>query len=431
MVEMARAFLLCLGFLLILSLRFLFLDRQNNFHPGQQLAFQTTLSVEPEVLAKSQRFKVEGLQIISTRYPEYHYGDKLKISGVIRTGRLGSGSLFGFLLNNQETKWVVNFPQIEKLEENRGNWLIASAWGLRRRLIANYKVYLPEPEASLLSGIVLGAKTQMSSGFKDDLRKTGLTHVVVASGMNVTLVAGFLSGMLTVFLRRQLTLPLILLGIFFYAFLAGFEAPIVRAALMGSLAVAAQSLGRQSWAALSLAISGSLMLFVSPTLLSDLGFQLSFLATGGLIFIKPQIDKLGPIGFLAKMPVFGESVTTTLSAQLMTLPLILATFGGYSPFSILTNSLVLWTIPWIMGIGGIAGIFGLLFEPLGQLVSFGSYPFLYYFERVVYLFAHFPFWQVSKVPTFFWLAYFSFLMSGLIFLAQKQKKETDGVGNKV
>lgn len=218
-----------------------------------------------------------------------------------------------------------------------------------------------------------------------------------------------------------MALPIILAGIFFYALLAGFEAPIIRAALMGSLAFLAQVFGRQTWVVLSLILSAFLMLFISPPLIFDLGFQLSFLATAGLIFIKPVIEKIGPVGFLARTPFVGESLTTTLSAQIATLPLILTVFGIYSPFSILTNVLALWTIPWIMAIGGIAGIAGLLFQPLGQILSWATYVFLYYFETIVTLFSRLPSWQIGKPSLFFLLSYFSFLVMILVWLVQDQK----------
>lgn len=425
MVRMARIYLICLFLLLILLARFYFLPSSSNYRQGQAVSFQTTLSGEPQVSARSQKFEVEGLEVVTARYPEYHYGDRLKIAGVLKPADSKISNQNGKLLKIKKTDLTLLFPKIEKLEEARGSWFLDKTFLLRRKLIANYQEFLPEPASSLLVGIVLGVKTQMSQEFKDGLRKTGLTHVVVASGMNVTLVAGFLSGGLTLFLRRQLTLPIIFFGIFFYAALAGFEAPIIRAALMGSLAFLAQVFGRQNWVVFSLILSAFLMLFISHLLIFDLGFQLSFLATAGLIFIKPVIEKAKPTRFLSKASFLGESLTTTLAAQIATLPLILSAFDIYSPFSILTNVLVLWTIPWIMAIGGIAGILGLFFYPLGQILSWAVYIFLYYFEVIVALFSRLPSWQIGKPSVFFSLSYLSFLAMFLVWFTQTRKDRSN------
>jgi len=194
---------------------------------------------------------------------------------------------------------------------------------------------------------------------------------------------------------------------------------------MGALAFAAQGFGRQNWGVLSLVLTGFLMLIMKPLLILDLGFQLSFLATAGLILIRPIIEKTWPFTILGRTPLLGESFTTTLSAQLATLPPILANFGYWSFLSILANALVLWTIPWIMGIGGLAGVLGLIFKPLGQLLSFATYPFLFYFEKITFLFARFPFFslEIGKFSFFLSLSYFSFLTAVLLWLTKHRKED--------
>lgn len=194
MVRMARIYLFCFFLLLILLVRFYSLPSSSDYRQDQPISFQTNLSSEPQVSARSQKFKVKGLEVVTARYPEYHYGDKLKITGILKSADPKESSQNSKLLNIKQTDLMLLFPKIERLEEAQGNWLLGKTFLLRQKLIANYRKFLPEPASSLLVGIVLGVKTQMNQEFKDNLRKTGLTHVVVASGMNVTLVAGFLSG---------------------------------------------------------------------------------------------------------------------------------------------------------------------------------------------------------------------------------------------
>ncbi|MDP3998965.1 MAG: ComEC/Rec2 family competence protein [bacterium] len=408
---------------LALLLRFLSFHPQTSHFPGQEISLTTTLFTQPQISGKNQRFQTkEGIEIIAPHYPEYQYGDKLKISGVLTVENKNSGDEGFNLLRMKQHEVKAIFPRIEILGKEEGNWVIRNTISLRKKLMAYYQEFLPEPASSLLIGIVLGVKGDMDRELKDNLRKVGLTHVVVASGMNVMLIAGFLSGFLNLFLRRQLTLPLILAGIFFYAILAGFEPPVIRAAIMGSLAIFAQGFGRQNWGLLSLILAGITMLLLNPLLIFDLGFQLSFLATWGLISIRPLFEKIRIIKKVGEVPLLGESLTTTFAAQLATLPLILANFGFYPLISLLTNTLVLWTIPWIMGIGALAGVIGLILKPLGQISAWVVYSLLFYFEKVALLMAKVDFLslQVEQFSLFFSIAYFSFLTSFLIYLAKKE-----------
>ena len=134
---------------------------------------------------------------------------------------------------------------------------------------------LPSPSSSLLLGIIFGIKEQMPKDFTDNLRTSGVFHVIAASGMNVTLVAGFLSVFFAFFFKRQIAIGLSILGIIFYAILAGLEPSIIRASVMGILVFSAQILGRQTLAVNFLALTGFVMLFVDPSLIFDIGFQLS------------------------------------------------------------------------------------------------------------------------------------------------------------
>ena len=118
------------------------------------------------------------------------------------------------------------------------------------------------------------------------------------------------------------------------------------------------------------------MLFISPNLISDIGFQLSFTATLGLILI-PKIRAIG------KIWVIGNDINTTIAAQIATLPILLINFGTYSIYSVLVNGLVLWTVPILMAIGWIGALVGLIFIPLGQLIIYLCYPLLIYFEKIV------------------------------------------------
>jgi competence protein ComEC len=133
------------------------------------------------------------------------------------------------------------------------------------------------------------------------------------------------------------------------------------------------------------------MLLADPSLISDIGFQLSFLSTLGILYVKPILEK---------KPIISSEILTTIAAQIATLPVLLVNFGTYSLFSILVNGLVLWTVPILMMFGGAGAILGLIFMPLGQLLVYLCYPLLLYFEAVVNFFGKIG--GIISIKTFPW-----------------------------
>lgn len=394
--------------LIPLSLRFFFFyQNQPQFENGQHLEFETTLLSEPQIVGSIQRLIAnlengERIFITLPRFPEFHYGQTLHISGTLKKR----------LLTSEKVILTISFPKVE-LAKKTQNPLLALTSFIRQRVIFLFEKTLPPNPSSLLLGIVFGIREGMEKSFSNDLRLSGVLHVVAASGMNVTMVGGFLASLFGSVLRRQIALLLSILGIFFYALLAGLEPSIVRASIMGSLAFGAQILGRQNLAVYALFLTGYLMLFFSPSILFDIGFQLSFLATLGLLVLKPAFFKKS---------IITDDFATTVCAQAATLPILLSNFGTYSLWSILVNGLVLWTIPILMIIGGVGAMFGLLIEPLGQLILYLGLPFLLFFEMVIRSSAKWG--GVVGFETFPWqiaVGYYSMLLAIIFFLRKKQK----------
>jgi len=342
------------------------------FKDGQEISLVAVLTSQPQIYQKSQRFEAQGIKIIVPAFPQYFYGDKLKITSTLKDG-------------------VLVFPQIEVIEKGGGNLILRRIYSLREHLISLFESYLPEPAASLFLGIFLGVKRTLASGFYLTLRKTGVLHVVVASGANVTMVASFAFTLLNLILKRRWAGLLTTLAILFYTALSGFDPPIVRATIMGIIVIWGEFFGRLNFRVLSLFLAGYLMIFFKPDLVSDLGFQLSFASTTGLIFIKPLL----PIKEEGRFQVLKGDLTTTISAQIATLPILLANFGQYQVLSILVNTLVLWTTPILMVFGGATALGGLIFPPLGQIFAFLAFPFLFYFEKMVIFFGQLPFAEIG------------------------------------
>lgn len=295
---------------------------------------------------------------------------------------------------------------------------------LRETISQTVRQSLPEPQASLLLGMILGVKGGFPSGFYEALRVTGTLHVVVVSGYNITVLINALGRGLT-FLTLKTRFFFIVLGILLFIFLVGFEPPVIRAAIMGTIALLATVLGRQKDALRAFLIAGVLMAIFNPKWLIDISFQLSFLATLGLIVVLPILDRLIP----GRGALLREDLITTLAAQVLVWPLIAFKFGQVSILSPIVNALVLWTVPLLTVLGLIVTTLAILIRQLGYLLMLPLNLFLTYFVQVVRWFSslNLGFFEVSPFSVLALLFYYLVLGGGLWFLYQfyLKKQKTD------
>lgn len=412
-----KLFFFFLFLLVILALRFVQSSLNvSNYSNGEKVSFETTLMSQPKIFGRYQRFFVEspkGVKIFTTafRYPEFHYGQTLIISGTVQLKVLG----------NKKPINSMFLPQIEA-SKKPSNSVISAVGSFREKIVAIFQNSLPPTSSSLLLGIVFGIKEGMPKVFMENLRISGVLHVIAASGMNVTMVAAFLSGILAVFFSRRIAIIASIIGIGFYALMSGLEPSIIRASIMGTLVFTAQILGKQALSFYSLLLTGYLMLFFSPGLVLDIGFQLSFTSTLGLLYIRPlfQTKRLKKI---IKMSIIGEDMTTSFAAQAATLPILFANFGSYSLLSIAVNGLVLWTVPFLMMFGAAGAILGMVFEPIARPFLYLALPFLLYFEKMVNFFAvQGGVISLNSFPWQFIISYYLVLTS-LILIIYKRRRQ--------
>lgn len=402
---------LVLSLLLGISYAFYF-QNLKPYAVGDKLDAKVTLLADTRTSGFYQTFKVDGLTIETVKDPHYGYGDKLSILGTIEENSFQSQGKTVKLL-------VVKNPKISKLVNS--NILITTAAYFRNRIQTTFSNYLPHNESALLFGIVFGG----SSGFSPDLYKqfqaAGVLHVIAASGMNVSIFAGFLFTFFALFFNRRQATILSIMGIFYYALISGFSASVVRAAIMGGIVFSAALYGRRSMVIISLLMTIFVMLFVSPGILFDVGFQLSVTATFGIILIKPLFDN---IGWINKTEAVSDDITTSISAQLGSVPIMVSSFSTYSFISILVNALVLWTIPFLMILGGIAALCAITLPIISVIFLYLSYPLLLYFEKIVSIFGSVSLLQIQNVPTIFWIGYYSILFSLILFVGKFKRQKS-------
>jgi len=251
---------------------------------------------------------------------------------------------------------------------------------------------LPEPQASLLGGMLFGIKSQMPKDFYEALIKTGTLHIIALSGMNISILIAIF-GKMFLTLGRQIGSLITIVNIIAFVLFVGPSPSVVRAAIMGSLTMISTYFGRQKAALLGLFLAAIAMLIFNLKLIFEISFQLSFLATLGIILLAANRSQevIKEKSFLKKAKWgIGENFKTTLAAQIFTLPVIFYNFHRVSLISPLVNVLVGWVVSPITGWGMITAFLGYLFLPLGQVLAWFLWVPLTYFIEVVKFFAKFP-----------------------------------------
>ena len=240
--------------------------------------------------------------------------------------------------------------------------------------------YLPEPQSSLLNGIIFGVNLKTTKIFYDQLKAVGLLHIVVLSGMNITILATIIGSVLSCFSKWISTLITILMIIFFILFV-GPQAPVVRAGFMGILTLVAILTGRKNLVLYSLFLSLIFISIIFPEWLTSISLILSYGATLGIIFFGPK----------PKDSEFVKELKTTLSAQLFTAPIIFIYFKQISLIAPLSNILVAPIIPPLMIFGFLTAIFGKINYFLGLIPSYICYGLLTYMVWVIETLSKLPF----------------------------------------
>lgn len=289
-------------------------------------------------------------------YVDLNFGDEIKVSGVLdRPSEDIEGFNYAEYLSRYRVWLVMNRANVEVLSRAppsvRGALYQLKTW-VELRLNELYM----EPEASFVAGLLLGSRKGMPAELADAFQKVGLTHIVAISGYNITLV---ITGMFLFFQFLSLKWRVVVstVAIILFVILVGASAAVVRAGIMGGLTLWALFTGRKSQVFFALLWSAVLMVLINPyTLLYDVGFQLSFASTLGLLVCSPMLEKFLPNN--QKTPILREAFVLTLSAQIATTPLILFHFGRLSWISPFANLLAAPFLAPAMMFGALSVIFG-------------------------------------------------------------------------
>lgn len=354
---------------------------------GKSVTVSGTVVDRPDVRAEGTFYKV-ALSSLQEK------GKNRPIPGVIRVKVSGNGKIFAYgdvlalrgkvgvpeppgnpgafdyrqWLNRQgiaATLYVQDSQQVHYLGR-AGSPLHRMAYSLRDGLEKIFDQTMSPNQAVILNGLIFGTRGEIPPDVQQAFNETGLVHILSVSGYHVALVVALVLALLRLFrvpthLTAWVAIPVLL----FYAIMTGLGPAVLRSTLMAILLLLAQHLGRpQDWPT-TLAVAAGVILVQNPLTLYDIGFQLSFVATWGLLYLTSRLNALLP-----NLPrSIALLITVPLAAQLATLPLVLLYFNLVSPVSILANLLTTHLVALVMLFGGLGLLGGVLYLPLGIFIN--------------------------------------------------------------
>jgi len=316
-----------------------------------------------------------------------------------------------------------------------GSPVYMALYDFKERALANIYRLFPDPESSLMAGILLGVDTGLTQKLQQAFKNTGTAHIIAISGFNISIIAGLFITLFSRFVGPRRGTLLAIIGIVFYTILVGGSAAVVRAAIMGSLALFAKQVGRRQAALNTLLAVAMFMCLWNPLYLWDVGFQLSFFATLGLIlyadpfsqFANGIITRYLPTSAAEKFAsLFSEFVLLTLAAQVTTIPIMAYHFQRISLVSFLANPFILPAQPAVMILGGLAVLLSLVWFPLGQIAAWVTWPFVVYTIRMVEIFDRMPHGTIFLGELSIWFVILFYLVLFAVTFGGTQIKEWFG-----
>ncbi|MFH1894325.1 MAG: ComEC/Rec2 family competence protein [Patescibacteria group bacterium] len=397
---------------------------------GESITIEGIVAEEPSIKEKSIKLIINNEQgrvlITTNRYPEYQYGDKLKITGKLKTP---SEDIEGFnykeYLSKDGIYSEMSWPGIEVVSKNQGNFIFSKILSLKEKLREVIYQNLSPPQSSVLGAVILGDKRQLSEDLKNKLNIAGVRHIAAISGMHITILAGILMAFFISlgFWRSQAFYFAVALLVL-YIVMVGAPVSAIRAGIMGGLFLLGQKTGRISASSRAIVFVAAAMLFQNPLLLKlDVGFQLSFLAVMGIIHLLPFLQDW--LRFVPNPGIFPlrSVLAMTISAQIFTLPILIYNFGYFSLVAPLVNILIVPLLSFVMISGFFFGLAGIFFPVLGWIFSWPAWLLLTYIILIVDFFSRVPFAAISAENiSWGWLALF-YLILGFFVWRQKERQK--------
>src|SRR3989344_3369423 len=396
-------------------------------HLGETLTVEGLVVDEPDVREGGVRIHIQtddvGILVQAPPHTDVRYGDIVRAKGTLGLPdkfdtNLGRQFDYPMYLAKDGILYTLSFAQAEKIGEGKKNYLKAAALWTKQQYLQGLQAVLPEPASGLAGGITVGDKRGVGKEYSDMFITVGLIHIIVLSGYNITIVMN-LVGKLLAKMSRTVQVASSAFIVVFIVLMAGAAPSAMRAGAMALLPLIARMTGRVYLALRALGVVASAMVLWNPLLLAfDPGFQLSVLATLGLVLFSPIFFEW--LWWIPEKFALREIAASTLGTQTTVLPLLLYQNGLLSIVALPANLLALIAVPWAMGLSVISAVAGILLGSWGAFVAFPAYVLLAYIIKVGEIFAALPFASVS-IPAFsaWWMFGAYALMFGWLWYIKK------------
>ncbi len=345
-----------------------------------------------------------GSTVRAHSFEDFYYGQVVEISGrVTRPEKFitSGGSEFDYpgYLHARGANIIIEATSISPTGAEEGNPIRKMLFRIAGAFKEKMNLAIREPELSFAKGILIGDDSGIDDELQNAFVRTGTIHVLALSGYNVTIVADFFKGLFS-FLPKLFALASAGVAIILFVIMTGAAPSAVRAGIMASIALFGKSLGRTGDAGMILVFASAVMIIVNPwQLLHDLGFQLSVIATWGILYIPRKIEKTFHIIPNHKFFPIREILVTSLSAWIAVSPFILFAMGNFSIIAPLANILVLPLMPFAMLVSFVSGAAGFILPPLAGLFGVATEKVLHFITSIIELLSRIS-WSFISVKWF-------------------------------
>ncbi|MBN1878080.1 MAG: ComEC/Rec2 family competence protein [Anaerolineae bacterium] len=356
--------------------------------------------VESLMLPDGTSHAVHGLLLVKApTYTPVQYGDLINIQGDLESPPVYNDFSYKDYLARENIHSFLKDGDIVVMASHQACPIKEQFFRFKAYALHTSRSLLSEPQAALMTGILLGNESGLPKDLEEAFQTTGTSHIIAISGFNLSIIAAQLATLVRRVAKKRGELLLALTGIWGYTLLVGASAAVTRAAIMVTIATIATHQGRKLHGPTSLAAAAWIMLLYNPYTLWDVGFQLSITATAGLIFYAEPLTQWTKRHLIQHIPevwaeqilsVFSDTLLVTIAAQITTLGVMMGTFQSFSLVTLFTNLLILPVQSFIMLSGGIALLTGLIIQPLGQFIAGFAWVFLTWTLTIVKWTATFP-----------------------------------------